>query len=134
MHSLMKLNINLFNDEMFLGICQCKHGWRGQRCESICEDGRWGADCSLTCQCDGGPCDPKDGSCSCQPGRQGETCDLCQEGLFGLDCLQDCPLCKNSSKYKIKLQRKGNSSFGGGLVISRISKLDLAFLVFFTQS
>ena len=133
MHSLMNLNINLFNDEMFLGICQCKHGWRGQRCESICEDGRWGADCSLTCQCDGGPCDPKDGSCSCQPGRQGETCDLCQVGLFGLDCLQDCPLCKNSSKYKIKLQ-KGHSSFGGGLVISRISKLDLAFLVFFTQS
>ncbi|CAB1436171.1 unnamed protein product [Pleuronectes platessa] len=44
-------------------------------CDSVCEEGRWGQNCSSSCTCEnGGSCSPEDGSCVCAPGYRGTNC------------------------------------------------------------
>ena len=50
----------------------------GIHCDSMCPPGRWGPNCSVSCNCEnGGSCSPEDGSCECAPGFRGP---LCQRG------------------------------------------------------
>ena len=42
--------------------CRCKPGYRGVKCESICDRGRFGTNCQGLCDCDNGSsCDPQFG-------------------------------------------------------------------------
>ncbi|VDO20027.1 unnamed protein product [Brugia timori] len=75
------------------GSCQCYHGFTGARCDLECPTGKWGMNCSQTCnKCKNkGECDPIDGECHCAPGFMGEKCELtCGMDQWGADCLNEC--------------------------------------------
>lgn len=44
-----------------------------------CQDGSYGENCRMTCECGDSPCDPVTGQCNCPVGKTGESC---QEGTF----------------------------------------------------
>lgn len=50
----------------------------------------WGAYCAKVCICNATntqSCNPRDGTCNCQPGYWGGSCDMpCPTGTFGLQC------------------------------------------------
>lgn len=47
----------------------------GIHCDSMCAEGRWGPNCSLSCNCkNGASCSPDEGACECAPGFRGTTC------------------------------------------------------------
>lgn len=47
----------------------------GIHCDSVCAEGRWGPNCSLSCNCkNGASCSPDEGACECAPGFRGTTC------------------------------------------------------------
>ena len=57
-------------------------GWLGPNCNYRCPDGRYGADCSLSCQCrNGSPCDHITGQCVCTAGFTGT---FCQQRKYGI--------------------------------------------------
>lgn len=59
------------------GTCFCKPGWRGEKCERLCDEGTYGENCSEKCTCaDGITCDPSDGECVCPLGRHGGNCEF----------------------------------------------------------
>ena len=44
------------------GQCLCKPGYRGVKCESFCDQGRYGNNCQLICDCENGSsCDKQFG-------------------------------------------------------------------------
>lgn len=49
-------------------------GWTGISCTLLCPDGYYGVNCSETCPCVEGRCDPISGNCSCYPGYVGQLC------------------------------------------------------------
>jgi hypothetical protein len=64
-----------------------------------CAEGRFGADCAGTCTCVHGTCDDDvygTGSCACDAGYTGASCDTCAEGYQDNDgngtCLPSCAL------------------------------------------
>ncbi|XP_074788506.1 uncharacterized protein LOC141973632 isoform X4 [Athene noctua] len=62
--------------------------------DSVCAEGQWGPNCSLSCYCkNGGSCSPDDGICECAPGYRG----ICSPGFCGHRCSQTCPQCVHSS-------------------------------------
>ncbi|KTG31121.1 hypothetical protein cypCar_00045270, partial [Cyprinus carpio] len=91
-------------------------------CDSICPQGFWGPNCSMTCSCqNGGSCSPEDGTCVCAPGYRGTSCkrsklpvnfrspssdtlntmspsqslSLCPSGKYGKACAEIC-VCTNN--------------------------------------
>ncbi|XP_052793370.1 multiple epidermal growth factor-like domains protein 11 [Mya arenaria] len=92
------------------GQCQqCEPGWIPPTCETECEKGAYGQDCSQTCNlnCLYNHCDAVTGSkCveGCQPGydfSSSEDCyDECQSGFYG-DCSQKCGNCKFQACNKV---------------------------------
>ncbi|XP_052763718.1 multiple epidermal growth factor-like domains protein 11 [Mya arenaria] len=74
------------------GTCfRCKSNYTGNTCDS-CEDGLYGANCSLQCSqgCEGRACSSRDGTCNCNTNYRGEKCDSCIEGRYGLSCSEPC--------------------------------------------
>ncbi|XP_055882105.1 stabilin-2-like isoform X2 [Biomphalaria glabrata] len=68
-------------------MCRCDPGFAGTACE-LCNDTRYGDDCSQECACVNGVCSngrQGDGSCSCYSGYKGAKCD---EKLLTCDDLQ----------------------------------------------
>lgn len=65
------------------------------RCDSICEDGRYGRDCNSRCDCNNlSSCNITTGQCICAVGFTGPTCDKpCPKGYYGVNCKQACPPC-----------------------------------------
>ena len=53
-----------------------------------CPSGTYGPGCRLRCQCQhGGECNSVDGSCTCAPGWQGNSCERpCAAGYYGPNC------------------------------------------------
>ena len=75
----------------------------GVKCNTICETGHYGSECSSVCYCEHGSCDPHTGGCLCSRGFSGPKCDIpCSPGFYGVNCRQACPPC-NSSKCSITL-------------------------------
>lgn len=74
----------------------------GILCDSKCEPGKYGDDCSKDCQCShNSSCKQDSGECVCAAGWMGETCQLaCRPGTFGTLCSQTC---QNKSSGKLKL-------------------------------
>lgn len=55
----------------------------GVHCNSVCEEGHWGPNCSYSCTCEnGGSCSPEDGTCVCAPGYRGTNCRRSKEILY----------------------------------------------------
>ena len=77
--------------------------FRFVKCNTICETGHYGSECSSVCYCEHGSCDPHTGGCLCSRGFSGPKCDIpCSPGFYGVNCRQACPPC-NSSKCSITL-------------------------------
>ena len=74
----------------------------GVKCNTICEASHYGSDCSSSCYCEHGSCDPHDGGCVCSRGFSGPKCDIpCSPGFYGVNCRQACPPCNSSKCYII---------------------------------
>ena len=57
-------------------------------CTEMCPAGKWGLNCSQSCSCDHGGCNPVSGNCTCDRGWKGQRCDqVCS------NCGQPCPPC-----------------------------------------
>uniref|UniRef100_S4RQG8 Multiple EGF like domains 10 n=1 Tax=Petromyzon marinus TaxID=7757 RepID=S4RQG8_PETMA len=71
----------------------------GLHCDNVCPEGRWGPNCSLSCNCNNGAsCSPDDGTCECAFGYRGTTCQrICSPGFYGARCSQACPQCVHSN-------------------------------------
>ncbi|XP_059762741.1 scavenger receptor class F member 1 isoform X2 [Balaenoptera ricei] len=67
------------------GLCRCKPGFFGARCNSRCPGQYWGPDCRENCACHPhGQCEPATGVCHCQSDRWGDRCEFpCACGPHG---------------------------------------------------
>ncbi|XP_062526214.1 uncharacterized protein LOC101740249 isoform X3 [Bombyx mori] len=55
----------------------CPNGKTGPGCSEDCLSNKWGPNCVNDCEpCDHGTCSPVDGTCRCEDGWQGESCEL----------------------------------------------------------
>ncbi|XP_028033111.1 mucin-17-like isoform X1 [Bombyx mandarina] len=55
----------------------CPNGKTGPGCSEDCLSNKWGPNCVNDCEpCDHGTCSPLDGTCRCEDGWQGESCEL----------------------------------------------------------
>ncbi|CAC5418190.1 PTPRT [Mytilus coruscus] len=75
----------------------CQDGWRGFNCSQNCPNGQFGRNCSGFCDgCISKLCHHVNGLCenstSCDPGyKYSSHCDMvCDDGEFGVNCLQKC--------------------------------------------
>ncbi|CAH8598195.1 unnamed protein product [Heterobilharzia americana] len=89
--------------DLITGQCSCKHGYTGRACDQ-CSLGFYGYPDCRQCDCDmrgtiqGNltiedivvPCNPIDGQCNCKANVEGDQCDQCKPGTFGLNI--DYPL------------------------------------------
>uniref|UniRef100_A0A5K3FHX5 Laminin subunit alpha-1 n=1 Tax=Mesocestoides corti TaxID=53468 RepID=A0A5K3FHX5_MESCO len=87
--------------DLVSGQCVCKSGFAGQACDE-CAPGYFGFPDCQPCMCslegslrnstngDQISCDPITGACVCKPNVEGERCDRCIPGSFGLSA--DYPL------------------------------------------
>lgn len=72
--------------------CDCPPGYKGNNCDELCEEGRYGINCHQICSCENNAtCSPFDGTCTCLAGWSGEKCgDACQSGYYGINCTTRC--------------------------------------------
>ncbi|VUZ56348.1 unnamed protein product [Hymenolepis diminuta] len=87
--------------DLLTGQCACKSGFAGRACDE-CAPGYYGYPNCKPCMCslegtlrnfsngDQITCDPITGACLCKPNVEGEKCDKCIPGSFGLSA--DYPL------------------------------------------
>ncbi|VDP99180.1 unnamed protein product [Trichobilharzia regenti] len=90
--------------DLTTGQCKCRHGYTGRACDQ-CALGFYGYPECRQCDCDmrgtvwGNltleedtvvTCNPVDGQCHCKENVQGDRCDQCKPGTFGLSI--DYPL------------------------------------------
>ncbi|KER20855.1 hypothetical protein T265_10681 [Opisthorchis viverrini] len=88
--------------DLVSGKCSCKRGYTGRACDQ-CDAGYYGYPNCRPCECDPAGslrpngtestitlCNPTDGSCFCKANVQGDRCDECKPGTFGLNI--DYPL------------------------------------------
>ncbi|XP_048239096.1 uncharacterized protein LOC124117040 isoform X3 [Haliotis rufescens] len=76
-------------------VSGCEDGRTGLDCQTRCSRGRYGFQCGGVCgQCKGGNprCRRTDGRCKtgCKEKWQGDRCDECRDGHFGVNCTQSC--------------------------------------------
>lgn len=66
----------------------------GVRCETKCEEGSYGENCSEICNCkNNSSCDPQTGTCACARGWEGPDCSQpCKAGFYGIGCKEKCPV------------------------------------------
>ncbi|XP_052693904.1 multiple epidermal growth factor-like domains protein 11 [Crassostrea angulata] len=86
------------------GTCQgCKPGYKGHRCEMVCEGGTYGAGCKVACgNCrDVNQCSINNGTCltGCDVGFKGDLCKTaCDRGSYGYDCNEICGHCRDVNR------------------------------------
>ncbi|XP_070563257.1 uncharacterized protein [Ptychodera flava] len=57
--------------------CECLPGWRGNRCNTVCEEGKYGEKCASYCSChNNASCDAITGACQCLHQTCGEFCEF----------------------------------------------------------
>ncbi|XP_052692805.1 multiple epidermal growth factor-like domains protein 11 isoform X1 [Crassostrea angulata] len=89
------------------GTCQgCKPGYKGHRCEMVCEGGTYGAGCKETCgTCrDVNQCSINNGTCltGCDAGFKGDLCKtVCDRGSYGYVCNETCGHCRDVNRCSI---------------------------------
>ena len=85
----------ILNRVSFL-LFRCQPGYQGTHCEVPCPEGKYGPQCSGTCQCqNNSTCSKQDGSCDCGAGWMGMLCDKpCPAGYYGKNCEKKCS-CQN---------------------------------------
>ncbi|XP_070193808.1 multiple epidermal growth factor-like domains protein 11 [Littorina saxatilis] len=75
------------------GHCSsCPPGIKPPLCDTECETGTYGHNCTQTCSagCED-VCDKVSGHCTCKPGWLGPACDaVCPGRTYGLNCIQNC--------------------------------------------
>ncbi|XP_070192179.1 receptor-type tyrosine-protein phosphatase epsilon-like [Littorina saxatilis] len=75
------------------GHCSsCPPGIKPPLCDTECETGTYGHNCTQTCSagCED-VCDKVSGHCTCKPGWLGPACDaVCPGRTYGLNCMQNC--------------------------------------------
>ncbi|XP_031430929.1 tyrosine-protein kinase receptor Tie-1 isoform X2 [Clupea harengus] len=82
------------------GDCICPPGFMGMRCETACQEGKFGHNCQESCNkmmnCKGlGFCLLDPYGCTCASGWHGALCnEKCPDGMYGADCRLRCD-CKN---------------------------------------
>eukprot|EP01065_Artemidia_motanka_P005365 TRINITY_DN1259_c15_g1_i1.p1 TRINITY_DN1259_c15_g1~~TRINITY_DN1259_c15_g1_i1.p1 ORF type:complete len:6161 (+),score=1442.86 TRINITY_DN1259_c15_g1_i1:2253-18485(+) len=80
------------------GTCTCNLGWAGEICNVECIGG-------YANPCTGhGRCSTVDGSCTCHSNSKdgfwtSESCDMCQQGYFGLNCTTACVQGTSVARY-----------------------------------
>ncbi|XP_048243326.1 multiple epidermal growth factor-like domains protein 10 isoform X1 [Haliotis rufescens] len=81
------------------GVCpgDCRPGWQGGRCDTVCSNGSYGQNCNNSCmerRCAGdSPCDHIGGTCipRCEIGWMGDDCrQACSSGSYGQNCRNYC--------------------------------------------
>ncbi|XP_048243323.1 uncharacterized protein LOC124147532 isoform X2 [Haliotis rufescens] len=81
------------------GVCpgDCRPGWQGERCDTVCPNGSYGPKCNNMCtdrNCAGdSPCDHISGTCvsGCEAGWMGDDCiEACSNGSYGQNCKNSC--------------------------------------------
>ncbi|XP_048255387.1 multiple epidermal growth factor-like domains protein 10 [Haliotis rufescens] len=86
------------------GVCPggvCLPGWATETCDTVCEFGRYGANCrnicpNRNCKGDNSSCDHVTGECfcGCKAGWIGTDCtEICSFGTFGVNCTGVCGQC-----------------------------------------
>ncbi len=69
----------------------------GIHCDSVCAEGRWGPNCSLSCNCkNGASCLPDEGACECAPGFRGTTCQRSECSNTPHACLSRHTVCSSA--------------------------------------
>ncbi|XP_048243318.1 uncharacterized protein LOC124125607 isoform X2 [Haliotis rufescens] len=81
------------------GVCpgDCRPGWQGDRCDTVCSNRSYGPKCSNMCtdrNCAGdSPCDHISGTCvsGCKAGWMGDDCiEVCSIESYGQNCHNSC--------------------------------------------
>jgi len=102
-------------EPLAMKVCWCKVKLMLSPFFLVCPPNMFGIDCAMTCSCNGGFCDPVDGTCVCLSGFIGSNCidsklfqvqkltrstnyfiTVCPEGTFGDNCEQECQ-CQNGA-------------------------------------
>ncbi len=86
-YRLLMLLLLLLLSLLFEGSCSCSAGYRGERCDETCAEGRFGLNCNQTCDCQKDntyACDPVTGACQCKANFRGTParCPWPVPGLF----------------------------------------------------
>ncbi len=90
------LQANLFNYyslQCTITLSTSQPGYIGDKCENECPSGKFGLNCSQSCDClNGASCEKATGECICRKGYSGSKCATrhCPDDKFGEKCDKKC--------------------------------------------
>ncbi|XP_066933957.1 laminin subunit gamma-1-like [Clytia hemisphaerica] len=118
-----------YNAAKGVGVCQnCIHNTKGDECDE-CKSGFFrnttflisSPEACAECDCDTAGvlfgshiCDPLSGKCICKIFVEGDRCDTCKDGFFGLsgELIQGCDVCDCSTSGTVAGQQVCNKTSG----------------------
>lgn len=84
----------------------CRHGWKGDSCDEVCEEYTYGPNCGKSCgHCrNDEACNVETGVCrnGCVAGWRGQMCnESCEAFTYGLECKGRCGHCRQDKKCNL---------------------------------